>query len=171
MPGRRHAGFLASHEPWLPSGNRCQGCDDPTRPTSPRPADRGRTNDAGTSRRRRPPIGLPSDTVFRLSVTAAHPLPLIPDPFVRLDAFQFRARGLINAANHPSTRAAGLDWVGRGYKHTRVTWHRCVSVRGHADNPGYKAAWKVGDEKRGKGVYVRSRGGTQECKLWDGRVI
>lgn len=134
MPGRRHAGSLPSREPWLPSGNRCQGCKHPTRQASPRPADRERTNNAGTSRRRRPPIGLPSDTVFRLSVTAAHPPPT-PDPVASLDAFQFRARGLINAANHPSTRAAGVDRrVGRaaevcGRTHNdRVARRRCVSV-------------------------------------------
>lgn len=41
-------------------------------------------------------------------------------PRARLDAFQFRARGLINAANHPSTRAAGMAWGDRRCKHTTV---------------------------------------------------
>lgn len=122
---RRHAGFLpypscllviVARDATTPSS--------PTKPSSPRPVDRRWTNDVGTSRRRRPPIGLPSDTLFRLSVTAARPPgrnPRIPSPSLALlDAFQFRARGLINAANHPSTRATGVVWGDRGCKHTTV---------------------------------------------------
>lgn len=114
------------------SGNRCQGCSqafltpprEPSRNSRPRPIARRRTNDAWTSRRGRPPIGLPSDTVFRLSMTAARP----PSPTSRWGAFQFRARTLINAVNHPTTHSNTFErFDSRSY--TRRYASGCVNVR------------------------------------------
>lgn len=146
--GRRHAGFLLSYELWLPSGNRCQGCDDPTKSASPRPADRRRTNNVGTSRRRRPPIGLPSDTVFRLSVTAVRPLK--PRPLrasVCLSISGPRPHKRSQPLMHPRCRDES-GWESVRTHSNRVTCYRRVGLREHADNRNtrYKAAWKVGDE-------------------------
>lgn len=78
---------------------------EPSRNSRPRPIARRRTNDAWTSRRGRPPIGLPSDTVFRLSMTAAR----TPSPTSRWGAFQFRSpyphkRSQPPPSTHPNTR-------------------------------------------------------------------
>lgn len=152
---RRHAGFLpypgcllviVARDATTPSS--------PTKPASPRPVDRRWTNDVGTSRRRRPPIGLPSDTLFRLSVTAARP-PWPQPPYTLLPP---RETGCLSISGsrphkrsqppiHPHDRG-GLGRQGMQTHNRRVTCRRRDGVRGHADNrnSGYKAAWKVGDE-------------------------
>lgn len=101
---------------------------EPSRNSRPRPIARRRTNDAWTSRRDRPPIGLPSDTVFRLSMTAAR----TPSPTSRWGAFQFRSpyphkRSQPPPSTHPNTRQRFDS------RHTVYTvWKRWASVRGDA---------------------------------------
>lgn len=101
---------------------------EPSRNSRPRPIARRRTNDAWTSRRGRPPIGLPSDTVFRLSMTAAR----TSSPTSRWGAFQFRSpyphkRSQPPPSTHPNTRQRFDS------RHTVYTvWKRWASVRGDA---------------------------------------
>lgn len=181
LPGRRHAGFLpypgcllviVARDATTPSS--------PTKPASPRPMDRRWTNAVGTSRCRRPPIGLPSDTLFRLSVTAARP-PRAPRSQSPRAPFPPRETGCLSISgsrphkrSQPPIHPRCRDGLGRQRMQThnrRVTCRRCDGVRGYADNrnSGYKAAWKVGDEQRGC-ARARARSSTWECALWDGKV-
>jgi len=118
---------------------------------------------------------------YGLSLVSDRCTPSPRAPFrglARRDAFQFRARGLINAANHPDPPALqgwkGVEGVGNA-RHDRaarvdVTPSVYARVSVHANNciPGYKAAWKVGDEKRGcaRDACVRSHTGSRS-HAWD----
>lgn len=100
---------------------------EPSRNSRPRPIARRRTNDAWTSRRGRPPIGLPSDTVFRLSMTAAR----TPSPTSRWGAFQFRSPYPHKRSQppvHPPQRTQ-QRFDSRPWSHRWKTW---ASVRADA---------------------------------------